>query len=233
MCLEKLPQPRDWLPRRQTTSRMNTISAYLSAVEPSAMNALLNDVTRLCVAGHLELAEINVPYPILTALTEEPLDVLGSGKFHGVSFGSTSGTAKGYSFELKFSACPQSLHTASTGAARMRAKVSAQTLPAPGAWLPKASMRKWLRNMSIDIGGARLHALKSFLDHAIVVCRRRGFTLLSVGLPGPFVPALTGELLVPSVVFGDYGGVGLYGQDLYPMASILEFNFAPHTAAVS
>lgn len=227
MSKSALPQLHDWLPSGQTLSRMNTISIRLPVIEPAAVNALLNDVTRACVGA--ELAEIDVPENILAVLSDEP-PVWGCGKYHGISLCTTSGITESFSLELKFRGCQQAQRIAAAGAS---AGFSEPDLPTPNAWLPKMSVRNWLCSASIDVGGIKRHTLNRFVDEAISVCRRRDFNLLSIGLPGDIALALPGATFVPGGVFGDYGGVGIYGQELYSLVSILEFNFLTQETASS
>jgi hypothetical protein len=80
--------------------------------------------------------------------------------------------------------------------------------------------------MAIDVSGLSVQQLGNYLDDAIAICRERGFDLRQIGVPGPALQVLSDGPLDVLGLMGQYHGIGLYVQDDYPVASLLELWFS-------
>lgn len=81
-----IPNPRDWLPTRQTGERLYRTSIGVNDLTIQELKGVLDEAVAVCEERGFAIQGIGIPGPALRALSDVPPDVLGlMGQYHGIA----------------------------------------------------------------------------------------------------------------------------------------------------
>lgn len=81
-----LPNPRDWLPARQTGGRFYRTSIDVNDLTIQELKGVLDEAVAVCEERGFAIQGVGLPGSALPALSDVPPDVLGlMGQYHGIA----------------------------------------------------------------------------------------------------------------------------------------------------